>query len=133
MGFSVAKVKGIQNGAPDGVALVDARGMLLQLLSYEGVLEALSEAAAGTFGSDIGVEEGGSTEVGSSLQLTGQGSQYEQFSWTTGKATFGVSNDGQTYQAQTLPRALPEPGSLFMMLAGILILSGCTKRLPVCR
>jgi len=130
MGFSVANVKGIQNGAPDGVALVDAQGMLLQLLSYEGVLEALSEAAAGTFSSDIGVEEGGSTEVEFSLQLTGQGSRYEQFSWTTGKATFGGVNIGQTFQARTQPTSVPEPGALLLMLAGILLLVSSTKRLP---
>jgi len=128
MGISVAKVKGIQNGAPDGMALVDAQGLLLQLLSYEGVLEALSEVAAGTLSSDIGVEEGGSTEVGFSLQLTGQGSQYEQFSWTTGKATFGALNIGQMYQAKTPPRIVPEPGSLLMMLAGMLLLAGSAKR-----
>ena len=37
----------IQNGAPDGMALVDASGAVLELLSYEGSLLATDGPAAG--------------------------------------------------------------------------------------
>ena len=41
-GFEVVilPVNGIQNGAPDGVALVDDSGTVIQFLSYEGTLTA---------------------------------------------------------------------------------------------
>src|SRR5699024_9721167 len=38
---------GIQNGSPDGVALVDADGTVVELLSYEGELTATDGPAAG--------------------------------------------------------------------------------------
>lgn len=60
---------GIQNGAPDAVALVDATGQVVQLLSYEGVLTASDGPAAGLASTDIGVAEPGNEPVGSSLQL----------------------------------------------------------------
>ncbi len=34
-------VNGIQNGSPDGIALVDNTGKVIQFLSYEGVLTAI--------------------------------------------------------------------------------------------
>lgn len=59
-GFSVAFVRtpGIQNGAPDGIALVCGRSVV-QFLSYEGVLTANNGPAAGLTSTDIGVSETG--------------------------------------------------------------------------
>jgi uncharacterized protein len=57
---------GIQNGAPDGLALVDD-GTVLEFLSYEGTMTATDGPAAGTTSTDIGVSEGSSTPVGQSL------------------------------------------------------------------
>ena len=62
-----------QNGGPDGLALVDAHGQVVQLLSYEGAFSASSGPAAGLGSTDLGVSEPGNTPVGQSLQLTGQG------------------------------------------------------------
>ncbi|WP_083661297.1 ExeM/NucH family extracellular endonuclease [Actinophytocola xanthii] len=59
---------GIQNGAPDGVALVRPDGTLAEFLSYEGALTAAGGPANGTAATDIGVAETSSTPVGSSLQ-----------------------------------------------------------------
>jgi predicted extracellular nuclease len=57
---------GIQNGAPDAVALV--RGTeVLEFLSYEGTMTAAGGPAAGTTSIDIGVEETGSEPAGQSL------------------------------------------------------------------
>ncbi|WP_249523424.1 ExeM/NucH family extracellular endonuclease [Modestobacter marinus] len=57
---------GIQNGAPDGLALV--RGTeVLEFLSYEGTFTATNGAASGTTSTDIGVSESGSEPVGQSL------------------------------------------------------------------
>lgn len=59
---------GIQNGGPDGVALVDPAGTVLEFLSYEGTFTAVGGAANGMASVDIGVAEEGTTPVGASLQ-----------------------------------------------------------------
>ena len=59
---------GIQNGSPDGVALVDASGTVVEFLSYEGTFTATNGPAEGLTSTDIGVSEPGSTPVGQSLQ-----------------------------------------------------------------
>lgn len=59
---------GIQNGAPDGLALVDAAGNVVEFLSYEGSFTAVGGAADGLTSVDIGVAETGDTPVGQSLQ-----------------------------------------------------------------
>jgi len=89
---------GIQNGSPDGLALVDNGGVVIQFLSYEGSFTAGSGPANGMTSTDIGVSEPSSTPVGNSLQLTGSGANYEDFSWA-GNApnTFGAVNTGQTF------------------------------------
>ncbi|MCZ2839987.1 ExeM/NucH family extracellular endonuclease [Modestobacter sp. VKM Ac-2985] len=57
---------GIQNGAPDAIALV--RGTeVLEFLSYEGTMTAVGGPADGLTSTDIGVAEAGSTPVGQSL------------------------------------------------------------------
>jgi hypothetical protein len=70
-----------QNGGPDGIALIDADGQVVQLLSYEGAFHANRGPAAGLSSTDIGVSEPGNTPVGQSLQLTGEGRVYEDFTW----------------------------------------------------
>ncbi|WP_432482463.1 ExeM/NucH family extracellular endonuclease [Kineococcus esterisolvens] len=57
---------GVQNGAPDGIALV--RGdEVLEFLSYEGAFTADGGPAVGRTSTDIGVSESGSTPAGQSL------------------------------------------------------------------
>ncbi|MEJ2263501.1 MAG: hypothetical protein P8X95_08645 [Anaerolineales bacterium] len=90
-------VNGIQNGSPDGLALVDASSSVIQFLSYEGTFTAVGGPADGLPSTDIGVSEGSSTPVGDSLQLTGAGSVYEDFTWSGPiPNTFGAVNTGQT-------------------------------------
>lgn len=88
---------GIQNGAPDGIALVNG-STLVQFLSYEGAFTGVGGAADGILSTDIVVLEGGSGAVGNSLQLTGSGSTYGDFTWAAEQAnTFGNPNTGQTF------------------------------------
>lgn len=95
---------GIQNGAPDGLALVDASGSVVQFLSYEGTLTATSGPAAGLTSTDIGVQEGASTPVGFSLQLTGTGDSYGDFTWAQAAAnTVGRANNGQVLRVTDGP------------------------------
>ncbi|MEA1072604.1 Calx-beta domain-containing protein [Sphingomonas sp. LY160] len=88
---------GIQNGAPDGIALVDSAGRVLQFLSYEGVMTAASGPAAGLTSTDIGVGQAQAT-IGTTLQLVGTGSSYADFSWAADVAnTASAVNAGQTF------------------------------------
>ncbi len=89
---------GLQNGEPDGFALVDNNDSVVQFLSYEGSFTAASGPATGTTSTDVGVSEPGSTPVGFSLQLTGTGTMSEDFSWNSpADDTPGAVNDGQTF------------------------------------
>lgn len=88
-------VPDIQNGAPDGVALVFG-SQVLQFLSYEGTFTASGGAANGRVSQDIGVMEKGTEPAGLSLQLKGYGSNYAQFAWSGPiTASPGSLNDGQ--------------------------------------
>jgi uncharacterized protein len=89
---------GIQNGAPDGMALVDNNNTVIQFLSYEGTFTATNGPANGQTSTDIGVSQSGSGAVGNSLQLAGTGTLYSDFTWQAeGPNTFGACNTGQTF------------------------------------
>lgn len=99
-GFVVVEypANGLQNGSPDGLALVDASDNVVQFLSYEGTFTAVGGPADGIASTDIGASQGGSDPVGSSLQLTSTGLAYEDFSWmSSGTATPGAINIGQAF------------------------------------
>jgi hypothetical protein len=66
-------VNGIQNGDPDGFALVDATGSVVEFLSYEGTFTATNGPASGRASVDIGVREAGNEPVGLSLARTSAG------------------------------------------------------------
>lgn len=85
---------GMQNGSPDGLALIK-NGVVVQFLSYEGQITATGGTANGTTSTDIGVSEGNSgTDL--SLQLIGTGNDYSDFTWSTPiTATRGAVNTGQ--------------------------------------
>jgi DNA/RNA endonuclease G (NUC1)/PKD repeat protein len=63
---------GIQNGSPDGFALINSVGQVVEFLSYEGTFTAVDGPAAGQTSTDIGVAES-SSPVGQSLQRTPAG------------------------------------------------------------
>ncbi len=102
-GFGFIKVltPGIQNGAPDGFALVDNLGRVVQFLSYEGTMTAVGGAANGLTSTNVGVEQNNAA-LGFTLQLTGTGSSYAGFAWTANVAnTEGAANAGQTFLSGT--------------------------------
>ena len=93
-GYGVVTVEypanGLQNGSPDGFALVDGAGALVQFLSYEGSFAGVGGPADGVTSTDVGVSEAGSTPIGQSLQLAGVGSCNGALAWTGPAAnTFG--------------------------------------------
>ena len=98
---------GIQNGSPDGFALVDSGNMVLQFLSYEGNFTAVGGPADGMESTDIGVSQPSDTPVGDSLQLSGTGAVYEDFNWNPNAPnTFASINTGQTFEG-TPPENAP--------------------------
>lgn len=89
-------VSGIQNGGPDGVALVQNGATVLQFLSYEGAFTALDGPAAGRVSTDVGVSEV-SLASGNSLQVTGVGRGAADFAWVAPRThSRGTLNAGQT-------------------------------------
>ena len=81
---------GIQNGSPDGLALVDATGQVVEFLSYEGTLTATTGPAAGLVSTDIIAQEASSSPIGQSLQR-------DAFNhWSLLTSTFGACNGAGT-------------------------------------
>ena len=129
-GFTVVSfpITTFQNGAPDGLALVND-GTVVQFLSYEGSFTAVGGPADGLTSTDLGVFEVGTTPVGHSLQLQGTGSSYEDFTWASAQAnTAGaVNGQGQTLVAA----AVPELGGTLPLLGvggGLVLLLGRFRR-----
>ncbi|MGH1437781.1 MAG: hypothetical protein ACRBG0_25310, partial [Lewinella sp.] len=88
---------GLQNGAPDGVALV-CGGNVVDFISYEGTITAVGGPADGMTSTNIGTE-GGGTPIGESLQLTGSGCPAGDFTWGgPSVASPGSINTGQTFE-----------------------------------
>lgn len=91
-------ISGLQNGSPDGIALVRNGNEVLQFLCYEGTFVATNGPANGMTCTDIGVSENGSGAVGNSLRLTGSGTTYSAFTWQAeAPNTFGAVNTDQTF------------------------------------
>ncbi|WP_378186114.1 T9SS type A sorting domain-containing protein [Aquimarina sp. W85] len=100
---------GIQNGAPDGIALVNSANAVIQFLSYEGVIDATDGPAAGITSVDIGVSETNTTQVGASLQLIGNGTNYADFDWQVlNTNTYGAINSNQTFETTMITPLINE-------------------------
>ena len=102
-------IPGIQNGDPDGVALVIG-GVVKQFLSYEGVFLATNGSATGITSSDLGVAQTTTEVVGqASLGLTGIGGSYSSFRWTKFSGlphSPGQANSGQTFSVPLLGQGI---------------------------
>ncbi|MBL4899638.1 MAG: lamin tail domain-containing protein [Colwellia sp.] len=129
-GFHKIKTTGLQNGSPDGLVLFDGVD-IIQFLSYEGNFTATDGIANGISSTDIGVMEPSNTPIDFSLQLTGKGSRYSDFSWSSPQAnTFGTVNTGQEFVI-----SVSEPSNLllvYLVLISLFLLSKrqCFRFLP---
>ena len=92
-------VNGIQNGNPDGIALINAANTVVQFLCYGGAFNAGDGTAVGQGCTNIGVTEATTTPIGNSLQLQGTGTTYGDFTWTTTPIanTQNSPNTGQNF------------------------------------
>jgi hypothetical protein len=105
----VTNTPGIQNGAPDGIAVVNsAAGQLLHFLSYEGSFDATSGFPPGAplNSTNIGVSQNGTEPVGQqALGLIGSGETRTDFTWSKipGPYSKGQPNAGQTLALKPEP------------------------------
>ncbi|MEM0898237.1 MAG: endonuclease/exonuclease/phosphatase family protein [Verrucomicrobiota bacterium] len=105
-------IAGIQNGSPDGFALVDNSGpvpVVLRFLSYEGSFTGTEEPADNLTSVDIGVSQPPSSPVGQrSIGLTGSGDEASDFTWIrfAGAFTAGAVNEGQTFLNPVNPQGI---------------------------
>jgi len=124
LAFSFA---GIQNGSPDGIALVDAANRLQQFISYEGAFTALI-GAANVLSEDIGIVESSATTAGSSLQLSGNA--IAGFQWRAGVSSFGAINALQQFAVQEVVQGsvASAPTVLLLALGLIGVVSGRAEK-----
>lgn len=118
--FYWVDMAGLQNGSPDGLALV-CDGVAIQFLSYEGNFTATNGPANGMTSTDISVSESGSGATTSSISLQGSGDQYSDFTWATNVAYSHCSvNTGQTITSSSTPTITVSPTALtgFTYLVG---------------
>ncbi len=102
-------ISGIQNGAPDGLAIV-VDGTVTQFISYEGQIVATAGAANGMTSTDIDLTQSDSDPVGqSSLGLKDNSEIAPSFKWTkfTGLPySAGQPNAGQTFTIPPQPQGI---------------------------
>lgn len=98
----------IQNG-PDGIALWNPDGIVVEFISYEGQIE---YEFYDMTSEDIGVQETSSTSKNESLQKVGEGCQASDFKWNkkgTSRSSMGKINTGQTLSCVRLAETESEP------------------------
>lgn len=134
LGFLSFSVEGLQNGPADGVALVDANGVLQSFLSYEGVIAATTGPAEGQSSIDIGAAQSGTNLTGLSLQRNGtirwDGNQlsFIQSNWALTDASWGALNANQEVEnLVNPPNPVPIPGAA-LLFGSALLSTGLLKR-----
>lgn len=121
-GFLSLSAAGMQNG-PDAISLVSPNNIVAQFISYEGVFSAVDGAASGLTSFDIGVGESSSTEVGFSMQLSGQGYHYNDFYWVESLlASADSKNADQVFIEPSVGKvfSVPEPNGWQLLLVAAL-------------
>ncbi|MFK8029308.1 MAG: hypothetical protein AB8G18_03650 [Gammaproteobacteria bacterium] len=103
----------LQNG-PDGIALTNSDGEVLQFISYEGSFTATEGSALGMTSIDVGVFEANNTKPGASLQLAGSGTG--NFDWILDVASSGQLNSQQSFGAP-----VPVPATLPLLISALTV------------
>lgn len=112
---------GLQNGSPDGFALVDNNDRVVEFLSYEGVLVAANGPAARDTSTDVGIAETGATiDATSSIQRVYDAAT-NTFSWQKKPRTFGSCNDdnsGAVVQPPVVATVTVTPSPVTLAVGG---------------
>lgn len=102
-------ISGIQNGSPDGLALVIG-GVATQTIAYEGTFTGSAGAASGRLFTDIGVSQSGNEAAGQfSLGLSGSNAAPQSLVWTKFSNlphSPGQLNSGQILTAPAVPQGI---------------------------
>ncbi|MEL6464398.1 MAG: ExeM/NucH family extracellular endonuclease [Pseudomonadota bacterium] len=105
--YYVIDTPGLQNGGPDGLALI-GDGAVLEFLSYEGSFEATGGTALGLTSTDIGVSEPSSTPIGLSLQRNADGT------WRAPSGeTRGATNEASEAPQLVISEVMQNPDAVF--------------------
>lgn len=120
----------IQNGSADGMALVYQSTGVIQFISYEGVVNAISGPASGMSSVDIGAFEPGSTPEGFSLQLCGTGTNFAQMVATGGWIT-NAHSYGEFTSCQVIPETIDAGTTLDQYEVDVMALSGGTFSITI--
>lgn len=101
------EIAGIQNGSPDGIALI-LNGLVKEFLSYEGSFTALDGLAAGRVSTPVGVSQNNIALGQNSIARTGAGNVAEDFTWELqpGPHTPGEVNVAQSFGPSPKPQGL---------------------------
>ncbi len=118
---------GLQNG-PDGIALIFG-STVVQFLSYEGLFTAQSGLASGYTSVDVGVSETNSSDSSNSLQLVGNGSSYEDFSWVSAtERSPGAPNAGQSFTSRAVSESTNSAILTMLSLCSLVALERMQRR-----
>ncbi|MCF8363023.1 MAG: carbohydrate-binding protein [Prolixibacteraceae bacterium] len=109
-----------------GIALVH-EGNVIQFISYDGTFEALDGPAEGMISTDMGVSQKQSPQDGWSLQLVGQGYQYNEFYWIDPPASPGSINQQQVFGPP--PSVVPFKLSYLLFVFGAISLMIVYRRI----
>lgn len=140
-GFHAVSIIGMQNGSSgngsvgDGIALIDNNSQLQQFISYEGAFEATNGIAQGIFSENINMIQNGSP-AGMSLQLSGTGNNYQDFTWELANSTLGIKNASQHFIEKELtpPVQITEPNLTFLFLSIVVLMTlGKNRPKPLLR
>ena len=113
---------GLQNGAPDGLALVDPAGAVVEFLSYEGTFVAASGPAAGMTSTDIGVAQSNETPLDESLQRA------DATTWrASAPNTFGACNDSEGGETAPVASIVIDPASATIVRGAVQALSATAR------
>lgn len=115
-------VNGIQNGSPDGIALVRPDATVAEFLTYEGPFAATNGPAVGMVGRNIGVIQDGSGAAGLSLQMDSVGT------WYAATNSFGACNDNQALiPANTVASVTVTPAATTVVVGGAPTFTGIAR------
>ena len=127
-GFKAFDFSQIQNGPPDGIALVNANDECVELISYEGTMSPADGPCASFTANDVGVSQSNSSSADESLQKEGDGSISSDFTWTGPVAkTKGTVNANQTFSTASTTFVVTASG-LDYLIDGVLHASVTVKR-----
>jgi len=107
-------IPNLQNGGADGMALIDPLGNVVEFISYEGSLRAVDGPAVKRRSEDIGIAQDTNTQLGSSIQRVGWGTESQDFGWAHADSSPGRLNQNQTiFRSIRLPAIINIPNFNF--------------------